>query len=214
MGRNNGSWRVALAAVALAITGGCATQASMQSSAAVNEPGWEVLIDNGRGLENFIGIGGANWREEGGAIVADKGKDGFIFTKKSYKDFRIVAEFWADTTTNSGIFVRMTDRGAIGSATSYEINIFDQRPEQKYGTGAIVNVAAVDPMPKAGGQWNTYDITVQGPRMIVVLNGQKTADVEDRRFLAAGPFALQYASGANNAPGGPIKWRNLRVKPL
>ena len=189
---------------------GCATQ---MSSMAV-EPGWDVLIDNGRGLENFVGIGGANWREEGGVIVADKGKDGFLVTKKSYGDFQIRAEFWADHTTNSGIFIRMTDRGSITSTNSYEVNIFDQRPEQKYGTGAIVGVAAVDPMPKAGGQWNVYEITAKGPRLTVVLNGQKTADVEDRKFMAPGPFSLQYASGANNAPGGAIKWRKLMVKPL
>ena len=189
---------------------GCATQ---MSSAGI-EPGWEVLIDNGRGLENFIGIGGANWREEGGAIVADKGKDGFLITKKSYGDFQIRAEFWADHTTNSGIYIRMTDRGSITSTNSYEVNVFDQRPETKYGTGAIVGVAAVDPMPKAGGRWNVYEITAKGPRLTVFLNGQKTADVEDRKFLAAGPFSLQYAMGANNTPGGAIKWRKLMIKPL
>ena len=203
---------VAMAAgiVLFATVAGCVTR---MSSTAV-EPGWEVLIDNGRGLENFIGIGGANWREEGGAIVADKGKDGFLITKKSYGDFQIRAEFWADHTTNSGIFIRMTDRGNITSTNSYEVNVFDQRPETKYGTGAIVGVAAVDPMPKAGGRWNVYEITAKGPRLTVYLNGQKTADVEDRKLTAAGPFSLQYAIGANNTPGGAIKWRNLMVKPL
>ena len=53
--------------VMFAAVTGCATQ---KSTAGI-ESGWEMLIDNGRGLENFIGIGGANWREEGGAIVAD-----------------------------------------------------------------------------------------------------------------------------------------------
>ena len=36
--------------------------------------------------------------------------------------------------------------------------------------GAIVKVAAVAaPMPKAGGKWNTYDITMEGTRLILVL---------------------------------------------
>ena len=34
-------------------------------------------------------------------------------------------------------------------------------------------------MPKAGGKWNTYEITAQGPHLVVVLNGQKTVDVQD-----------------------------------
>ena len=33
--------------------------------------GWTTLIDGDKGLENFNQIGDANWRAEGGAIVAD-----------------------------------------------------------------------------------------------------------------------------------------------
>jgi hypothetical protein len=42
------------------------------------------------------------------------------------------------------------------------VNIYDQRPDPSYGTGAIVNFAKVEPMPKAGGKWNTYEITAKG----------------------------------------------------
>ena len=45
--------------------------------------GWETLIDGDKGLENFDRVGDANWRAEGGMIVADKGKSGFLLTKKS-----------------------------------------------------------------------------------------------------------------------------------
>jgi len=31
-------------------------------------------------------------------------------------------------------------------------------------------VAKVLPMPKAGGKWNTYDITAKGSQLTVVLN--------------------------------------------
>ncbi len=175
--------------------------------------GWETLIDGNSGLDNFNRTGDANWRGEGDAVVADKGKGGYLVTKKSYKDFQIRAEFYAETTTNSGIFIRAQDPQKIGAVTSYEVNIFDLRPEQKYGTGAIVDVAAVNPMPKAGGRWNTYEITAQGNRLIVVLNGQQTVDVRDAKF-AQGPFALQFANGPKDAPGGAIKWKKVMIKPL
>ena len=61
-------------------------------------------------------------------------------------------------------------------------------------------------MPKAAGEWNTYEITAQGPRLVIVLNGQKTADVQDSRHLV-GPVALQYGSGV-------IKFRRVQIKPL
>ena len=56
----------------------------------------------------------------------------------------------------------------------------------------VVPVAA--PMPKAGGKWNTYEITMRGTRLVVVLNGQKTVDFQDSK-LASGPFALQWGRG-------------------
>ena len=67
---------------------GCATMSS--------DSGWITLIDGGKGLENFNRIGDANWRAEGGAIVADKGKGGHLVTKNSYRNFQIRAEFWAE----------------------------------------------------------------------------------------------------------------------
>jgi hypothetical protein len=178
-----------------------------------SDAGWTTLIDGAKGLDNWNRAGDANWRAEGGAIVADKGKGGFLVSKSSYKDFQIRAEFWADHTTNSGIFIRCTEPGKINATSAYEVNIYDQRPEPIYGTGAIVNIAKVDPMPKAGGKWNTYEITAKGAQLTVVLNGVKTADVQDSKH-AQGPFALQFGNGAKDAPGGAIKWRKVQIKPL
>src|SRR3954451_25088842 len=141
--------------------------------------GWNTVLD-GKSLDNFNKIGDANWRVEDGAVVADKGS-GFLVTKESYGDFELKAEFWADEDANSGIFIRVSNPEKIGSDSSYEVNIFDKRPEPAYGTGAIVDVAKVEPMPKAAGKWNTYEITAQGPHLVVVLNGVKTVDVQDSK---------------------------------
>jgi Domain of Unknown Function (DUF1080) len=200
-------WITAAALVGASAVVGC-SQMSSRSDA-----GWIALVDGTAGLDNFNPIGDANWRAQDGAVVADKGKGGYLVSKNSYKDFQIRAEFWADHTTNSGIFIRCIDPSKAGAATCYEVNIFDQRPEPSYGTGAIVDVAKVSPMPKAGGKWNTYDITARGSRLIVVLNGVQTVDVQDSK-LAEGRVALQFGNGAKDAPGGAIKWRKVQIKPL
>ena len=175
--------------------------------------GWETLVDGEKGLENFNRIGDANWRAEGGAIVADKAKDNsYLVTKKSYKDFMIRAEFWADHNTNSGIHMRIQDPKKVSAESSYEVNIYDQRPGPEYGTGAIVNVAKVSPMPKAGGKWNSFEITAKGSQLTVLFNGQKTVDVQDSKF-AEGPFSLQFGNHGK-MPGGAIKWRKVQVRPL
>jgi hypothetical protein len=96
---------------------------------------------------------------------------------------------------------------------SYEVNIYNKRPDPAYGTGAIVDLAKIEPMPKVGGKWNVYEITAKGPTFTVVLNGQKTvAGAEDRKF-ASGPFALQYAPGVVKDKG-VVKFRKVELKPL
>jgi hypothetical protein len=177
----------------------------------LNRPGWVTLIDGETGLENWNRVGGANWRAEGGGIVADKSTtkgSSFLVTKSAYKDFEIRAEFWAESDTNSGIFLRCTDPGKITADNAYEVNIWDTRPDPSYGTAAIVNVAKV-PVPaiyKAGGKWNTFQITAKGPELTVLFNGVVTVNVRNSK-LAEGPFALQFA-------GGPIKWRKVQVRSL
>jgi hypothetical protein len=177
--------------------------------------GWVTLIDGTTGLDNWNRIGDANWRPEGGAIVADKGKGGFLVSKSTYQDFEIRAEFWAESDTNSGIFIRCSDAAKIGGATCYEVNIWDIRPEPKYATGAIVDVAAV-PVPlvyKAGGRWNVYEITAKGSQLTVKLNGVQTVSAQDGKH-ASGPFALQYGAGVKGAQSGAIKWRKVQIRPL
>ena len=145
--------------------------------------------------------------------MADKGKGGHLVSKISYKDIQIRTEFWADHTTNSGIFFRISDAKTIGSKTAYEANIYDQRPESEYGTGAIVNFAKVSPMPKAGGKWSVYEITARGSQLMVVLNGTKTADIQHGQF-SEGPISLQFGNREKGTPGGAIKWRKVQIKPL
>ena len=187
------------AAVAAAALAGCASGGA----------GWTTLIDGTSGLDNFNRVGEANWQAADGAIQATQGgKDAsYLVTKASYKDFAMKVEFWSSDDANSGIFLRCQDPAKITDENCYEANIFDQRPDPTYGTGAIVKVAkAPSPMPKAGGKWNTYEITAQGNRLVLVLNGVKTVDVEDPK-LASGPFALQWGRGT-------IKFRHVSIKPL
>jgi hypothetical protein len=183
--------------------------ALLSVAASAQDAKWTTIVD-GKTMGDFGKVGSANWRIEGGALVADKldGKDpAYLVTKASYKNFQIQAEFWADDDVNSGIFIRCKNATKIDAKDCYEVNIFDKRPDPSYGTGAIVDVAKVIPMPKAGGKWNTYDITAVNDHFVVIFNGQKTVDVTDKRLPDGGPIALQYGSGN-------LKWRKVQIRPL
>jgi hypothetical protein len=183
--------------------------ASLSVGVSAQDQKWTTIVD-GKTMGDFDKVGTANWRIEGGALVADKleGKAAaYLVTKEKYGDFQIQAEFWADENVNSGIFIRCKNPKVIDAKDCYEVNIFDKRPDPTYGTGAIVDVAKVVPMPKAAGKWNTYDITAKGDHFVVLLNGQKTVDVTDKRLPDAGVIALQYGSGS-------LKWRKVQIRPL
>ena len=170
-----------------------------------------VVLFDGKNTDQFNKVGDANWRIEDGAVVADKGT-GFLVTKNPYGDFQLRAEFWADEDANSGIYIRCADPTKITAENCYEVNIYDKRPDPTYGTGAIVGLAKVEPMPKAAGKWNTYEVTAKGPQFTVVLNQTTVDGAKDDKFKS-GPIALQ------NAPGvvkdkGVIKFRKVEIKPL
>jgi hypothetical protein len=199
--------RLLIAAAALALAA-CSSMPSWMPGG-----GWTTLIDGDKGMENFTKTGGANWRAEGGAIVADKSPDNsYLVTKESYGNAVIRVEFWAAPLTNSGVFVRAQDRNKIGANNAYEVNIYDARPGQEYATGGIVDHAKVSQSHKVADKWNTYEITMKGPTITVMLNGQKTSEMTDAKRLN-GPFALQFGNHGK-APGQVIKFRKVQVKPL
>ncbi len=167
-----------------------------------------TLVDGAtmKDLSSYTELGAGNWTFVDGSLQGKAGKDGYLLTKTSYADFALRAEFWADEDANSGIFLRCQDRNKVTADNAYEVNIFDKRPDPSYGTGAIVNVSKISPMPKAAGRWNTYEITAKGDRLVVVLNGVQTADARDARFKS-GPIALQSAAGT-------IRFRKVTIRAI
>jgi hypothetical protein len=170
--------------------------------------GWVTLLDSNN-MGDWNKVGESNWRMEDGAVVADKlggNTPAYLVTKNSYKDFMLHVEFWPSDDANSGIYLRCQDPAKLTDKSCYEANIFDQRKDPTYGTGAIVHFVEVNPMPKAGGKWNTFEITAKGRQITVVLNGQKTAELTNNMF-PEGPIGLQHGAGT-------IKFRKVAIKPL
>ena len=199
----NGKTGLMHAAIGLAIAGFVSLQTAVPAAAQ------ETALFNGTSMDGWDRLGETNWRIEDGAIVADKKAAPapvYIVSKNSYKDFVLTVEFWASDDANSGIFIRCADPKKVSDRTSYEINIFDQRKDPTYGTGSITHYVEVVPMPKAGGKWNTYEITAKGRQITVSFNGTKTAELHNGLFVE-GPIALQHGAGT-------IKFRKVTLKPL
>lgn len=194
-------------AKALTLGALCLTGCAQMPPTAGVEAGWTTLFDSASNLNGWTLVGDANWRIQEGALQADFLRSkaaSFMVTKKTYQNFEFRAELWVDSETNSGVFIRCQQADKIGTDSCYEVNVWDTRPDPTYGTGAIVDVAKVSPMPRAGGQWNTLEISAQGDQLVVKLNGQITAQARDSKF-AKGYLGLQYGSGV-------VKFRKVQIR--
>ncbi|HVY65977.1 MAG TPA: family 16 glycoside hydrolase [Gammaproteobacteria bacterium] len=192
----------ALSAVAIGLSACSAGQDQPRDSDTTPAAAWQTLFD-GTSLDGWSRIGDVNWRLVDGAVEADKGS-GFLLTDAVYDDFDLELEFWDTADTNSGVFIRCANPAQLGAATCYEVNIFDQRPDRTYRTGAIVGIAKPLVLLDSGNRWNKYEISARGSHLLVKLNGETTVDTHDDKF-AAGPIALQYAAGR-------VMFRNVRIR--
>ena len=189
----------------LATTVGCSFALVALPTLAIAQAGGFTTLFDGSSLDGWRVLGNANWELSEGAVSANSG-NGYLVSEESYGDFELSLEFWVDTPANSGIFIRCSDPQSVNDRNSYEVNIYDTRADQTYRTGGIVHLAAPSAVINSGGQWNTYQITALGSRLVVNLNGTQTVDTTDEQFTS-GPIALQYGAGI-------VRFRNVRIRSL
>lgn len=184
-----------LAVLALSGIFGC-TAARLAKDSALDASAWRE-------------VGAPVWRfERDGVAAGPSAETGYIVSKAAFDDFRLTVEFRVEDDTNSGIFLRCTnprELSDLNPVDCYEVNIWDNHPNQDFRTGSIVGLVTPSVRVDTLGQWNTYSIDVRGASVTVTLNGQQTARLSDER-LASGYIALQYAGG------GRLRFRNLEIE--
>jgi len=161
---------------------------------------------NGHDLDGWQVDGAAAWGVADRAIVASGSGDGFLVSDGTYGDVHRTVEFWVDATTNSGVFIRCRDRSRIHPETCYELNIWDDHPQQEARTGAVV-AHVMPPLAHVDtkGRWNTYEVTARGAFIEVKVNGVVTA-VMRNADPAAGAIALQHWGE------GTVKFRKVELQ--
>lgn len=156
---------------------------------------------------SWLQKGDAEWKITNEEIVGSLLRGaGFVMTKDAYKDFELELEFYPDETINSGIFVRCKDY-ALSYTDCYEINIWDNHPDQPNRTGAIVSRTTPLAQIQTNNKWNTYKIRCEKNRIQAWINGTLVADLENDD-LKEGYIGLQAAEI------GMVKFRNVMLTQL
>ncbi|MFB3924070.1 MAG: DUF1080 domain-containing protein [Terriglobia bacterium] len=132
-----------------------------------------------------------------------------IRTEKEFKDFKLHIEFNCPSKSNSGIYLR----------GRYEVQVMDSygQPPESHRLGGLYGF--IDPTENAGkpgGEWQTFDITLLGRYVTVVLNGKIiindqeipgiTGGALNSREAEPGPLMLQ-------GDHGKVSYRNIVLTP-
>ncbi|MDJ1138565.1 ThuA domain-containing protein [Streptomyces iconiensis] len=188
------------------------------------ENGYTPLYDGaeGTGLKGWKQAGPGTFEEGADGTLTTRGGMGLLwyegkrFGSYSLKlDWKMASEGGDD---NSGVFVGFPASDDPWSAVDngYEIQI-DATDVDAKTTGSVygfqsADLAARDAALNPPGEWNTYELRVQGERLRIYLNGRLINDYTNTdpvRSLTDGHIGLQ-----NHGDEDAVAFRDVRVKEL
>ncbi len=163
---------------------------------------WKPIF-NGCDLDGWHALPGGAWRAENGLIEGTSEKSesrhGILLSDRIYDDFTVRFSFKA-LKGNSGFYFRSDEvKGGVGvHGFQAEIDV-EKDIGGLYETGGRAWVVQPDPENVKKwfkkGEWNTMSVSAHGRRIVVHVNGQKTADLKNDPGRLKGRFGLQLHGG-------------------
>ena len=192
--------------------------------------GWRQLF-NGRDLQGWQHVGPGGFVVEDGLLRTEGGMGLLWYTGEKFANctIRLVYKTTSEAS-NAGLFVRIPDKPAdpwFAVHKGYEVQICDKQDEY-HRTGAIYSLAKSTTLAsKPTGEWNTMEITLRGPRILVKVNDvlvndfdpkqpvpERTKEFEPERGPRpeVGYIGLQNHDDYN--PGSHVYFKEVSVRPL
>ncbi|HWG21047.1 MAG TPA: DUF1080 domain-containing protein [Terracidiphilus sp.] len=134
--------------------------------------------------------GPPDWSVKDGNLVSP-GNGPELIGDRKFQDFKLHVEFNCGTNANSGVYLR----------GRYEVQIEteSQGEPSSHHTGGVYGFLAPQPeQPRTPDAWQTFDITLVGRNVTVVLNGKTVIDGQEIPGLTGG------ALDSHEGEPGPI----------
>ena len=193
---------------------------------------WRQLF-NGKDLTGWKQVGPGSHYVENGLIKSKGGMGLLVWQGEKFQDCTIrVVGAMRDSNSNSGVFIRiptMPTEEWMPVNKGYEVQI-DNAPEKSkedeyHYTGMLYSLTKpLAKTGKPGPQWNTMEITLDGPRTIVFLNGVKVTDFKEGDPVPAKKFDFEpergprplsgYMGIQNHSDADVVFFKEVSVKPL
>lgn len=183
-------------------------------------------VFNGHDLNGWRGAV-ENYQIVDGAIVCQPGKGGTLFTRDEYADFVVRFEFKLPPGGNNGLAIRYPGTGHPHIDGMCELQILDDTHEKyakldarQYHGSAYGMVAAERGFLRPVDEWNFQQVTVQGSRIAVELNGFGILDAdlsEVTEFKDDSPHPGKDRTNGYFGFAGhndPVAFRNIEIRRL
>jgi Domain of Unknown Function (DUF1080) len=147
-------------------------------SARAQDPGWKQLWD-GKDFTGWQQAGPGKFVIENGLLKSEGGMGLLWYTPEKFGNCVIHVVYETQKKSdNSGVFIRIPEKPTepwMPVNRGYEVQIDDSQDDYHI-TGVLYSLTKAMARPGKTGEWNTMEITLDGPRTIVVLNGVKVTD--------------------------------------
>lgn len=135
---------------------------------------------NGKDLTGWKHVGEGRFVVEDGLLHPEGGVGLLWFDGEKVGAAVVRVVYQVKTRTdNSGIFIRIPDPPTdpwMPVDKGLEVQINDAGESEYYRTGSIYTFSKVRSRPNKVGEWNTMEITLDGPRTAVHINGILVAE--------------------------------------
>src|SRR5215470_16080002 len=170
---------------------------------------WKQLFD-GKDLTGWKHVGPGGMTVEDGLIRTHGGMGLLYWTGGKLRDcvIRVVYKM-RDHNDNSGVFIRIPIEPReewMPVHYGYEVQI-DNQPEDSnedeyHVTATLYSLTKPLALPgKPGPEWNTMEITLDGPKTVVELNGVKVTDFTEGQPVPERKFDFEPQRGPRPAEG-------------
>jgi hypothetical protein len=183
---------------------------------------------NGRDLDGWQQVGPGSFVVKDGIMKTDGGMGMLWYTREKIADatIRVVFKLTAKES-DSGVFIRIPEKPTepwMPINRGYEVEIGDW-PDDYSCTGVLYTFTKALARPiKPIGEWNTMDITIDGPHTVVYLNGTKVTDFTEGHPVPAkppdshdpdrGPRPESGYIGLQNHPGSEVYFKEVSITAL
>nr|WP_233580918.1 family 16 glycoside hydrolase [Streptomyces triticirhizae] len=182
------------------------------------DPGYTQIFD-GTSTEGWTQAGPGEFAldTEEGTLTSVGGMGLFYYEAAEYENFSLVLDWRQEGDSNSGIFLGAPASDDPWDAVNqgYEIQIDDTDDPDKT-TGAVytfqsADIEARDAALNPNGEWNTYELVVEGDNLKIYLNDVLINDFTntDPARTLAGHIGIQ-----NHGDADTVQFRDIRVQEL